>query len=127
MGKDLLKKPELLAPAGSFDGMRAAINAGADAFHDKIQNSIEDQLNSSEYSELKPFVESRDLNKDMPLVGRTVIITVDYTDRIIELDSKLKSESASRKDHEYPPVFDPGSDSGRDLYGLTGRKDKVER
>lgn len=32
---------------------------------DKIQNSIEDQLNSSEYSELKPFVESHGLNKDM--------------------------------------------------------------
>ena len=27
------KKPELLAPAGSFDSLRAAINAGADAVY----------------------------------------------------------------------------------------------
>ncbi|MBR5179287.1 MAG: U32 family peptidase [Lachnospiraceae bacterium] len=33
MDRELYKKPELLAPAGSFDSMRAAINAGADAVY----------------------------------------------------------------------------------------------
>ena len=33
MTGDPIKKPELLAPAGSFDSLRAAINAGADAVY----------------------------------------------------------------------------------------------
>ena len=41
-------------------------------------------------------------NKDMPLVFGIIVIAVDNSDGVVELEAELKAKSASRVDFKYP-------------------------
>lgn len=63
----------------------------------------------------------------MAFIIRTVIIAVDDSDRIVELQPVFESQSAPREQHQDPAFFHPCFHTGRNFHRFPGCKCYVNR